>query len=303
MNDPASPAVKTSTHPLLQDIFHRRDKWSEPKPKKAPLTMEMIAAMHAALLLESAQPTKIPSFCTKLAALYDWQTLNLFTGCRISEYGQSRTTKGCKWLRIPREADAGPWAGMPVAFIAADFVFYTITRSLVPHSALLQSAFHPQVNEVHLRFRFDKSKVNFNIKVFRRLPGAPICPVQSAINIIMRACLMRVPASEPVGRYFNQAHQRCFIRDYDVRTAMREACLRAYPDPNNYHRIHISQLVSHSNRVTAAVCLMIGGADLDTIALKLRWQRDSVPTYLREHLAFVDQAMQKAVAGCMLNWS
>jgi hypothetical protein len=78
---------------------------------------------------------------------------------------------------------------------------------------------------------------------------------------------------------------------------MQQACRLAYPDPAHEMRIKIDRIVAHSNRVTAAVCLHQGGASIDEIAFRLRWQPGSVPTYLRECFQGVGDILQKAIIG------
>jgi hypothetical protein len=74
-------------------------------------------------------------------------------------------------------------------------------------------------------------------------------------------------------------------------------CVWTYVDPNHYLRIHIERLVPHSNRVTAAVVLQMGGASISDIAFRLRWNEASVPTYLRECFQDVGSIMEQAISG------
>jgi hypothetical protein len=74
-------------------------------------------------------------------------------------------------------------------------------------------------------------------------------------------------------------------------------CVAAYSDPTHYLRIHIDRLVPHSNRVTAAVCLQMGGASHEDIAFRLRWKVGSVPTYLRECFQEVGPIMSSTLQG------
>jgi hypothetical protein len=87
------------------------------------------------------------------------------------------------------------------------------------------------------------------------------------------------------------------LKDSHVRDHLRMACCLAYPNPQHYCRIHIAGIVSHSNRVFAALCLKLGGATDEDIAFRLRWQVASVPTYLRECFNGIDDAMQTAICG------
>ena len=111
---------------------------------------------------------------------------------------------------------------------------------------------------------------------------------------------MGVPLDEPIGVWSPSVtipFQYRFIRDSDVSRIMRDACMHAYPDPAHYMRQHIQQIVPHSNRVTAAVCLKNGGANNDEIAFKLRWHPTSVPTYLRDCFQAVGTAMEQTIQG------
>ena len=112
--------------------------------------------------------------------------------------------------------------------------------------------------------------------------------------------MLKIPAHEPIGQYRQRNGNIICLRDKDVRDVLRAACLRAYPDPTHYCRIHIDGLVAHSNRVTAALCLLLGGATIDEIAFRLRWEPGSVPTYLRECFIGIDVIMRKAIAGAYL---
>jgi hypothetical protein len=57
--------------------------------------------------------------------------------------------------------------------------------------------------------------------------------------------------------------------------------------------------VAHSNRVTAALCLKLGGASNEDIAFRLRWHLLSVPTYLRECFNGIDETMMQAIQGAI----
>ena len=226
----------------------------------------------------------------------------MFTGSRISEYGQTSTARsavtGKRYACIPNSPDAGPWANQPIAFISADFVFYSAAALLVDNEFCLLNTALDHIWEVHIRFRFDKSKNNFTIRKYTCLPGMRFDPVIAAINIIRRAHLLGIPLSEPLGQYRAMSSSaNSLLQDSHVRDHLRLACKLAYPDPRHYCRIHILGLVSHSNRVTAALCLKLGGASDEDIAFRLRWHIASVPTYLRECFNGIDQMMRTAING------
>jgi hypothetical protein len=79
---------------------------------------------------------------------------------------------------------------------------------------------------------------------------------------------------------------------------MREACLDTYSDPNHYL---VQRIVSHSNRVTAAVALRRQGADIPTIDFRIRWKPESVDHYLHECTQDIDDMSLATIAGELRN--
>jgi hypothetical protein len=253
-------------------------------------------AVHA----QSLQSSSLDSLATYFSLPYvvwDWLHLGVFTGSRVSEYAQSKLRKDQRFQIIPTSKDTGIWAGQPLAFIREDFQFFDASHRLVPLLTLFKSHRAGLVRMVHIRFRYDKSSENFSIRKFSRTTDAILDPVDAAVSILHRADLLRVPSTTPVGIYSTDSTSYHFLRDYHIRDHMRRMCVRAYSDPKHYLRIHIARLVPHSNRVTAAVCLQMGGASNDEIAFRLRWKVGSVSTYLRECFQEVGHVMASTLQG------
>jgi hypothetical protein len=236
-------------------------------------------------------------FLSELHAVFDWIRLGLFTGSRLGEYGQSRLRKGIRFNTIPSSIDAGEWAGRSLAFIASDFTFYNHSRHVIDHSDVPAQYAQAQIRDVHIRFRYDKSKDNFLIRKFQTLDHPIFNPVDAIVSIFRRANVLQIPPEEPLGVFSTHPRTYKFIKDTSVCKIMRHACRKAYPDPAHHLRVHINRLVAHSNRVTAAVCLQQGGANTDEIAYRLRWQPASVPTYLCECYSAIGDMLQKALLG------
>jgi hypothetical protein len=285
-----------SLHPYLQEMISQRDNWTKPQTQKEPFTYRMLAE-HATTLV-STKTESVPRFLRLVHAVWDWLRLGVFTGSRVAEYAQSRLKKGQRFQCIPNTPDAGVWAGQPLAFIRADFQFFDSAHRLVAHSDVFNAHRCGTIFTVHIRFRFDKSPTNFSIRKFARSQDPILNPVDAAVSIFRRANLLRVPLNEPIGVYNNRPSGPFhFMRDYHIAPVLRTMCIRAYPDPTHYLRIHITRLVPHSNRVTAAVCLKLGGAKDEEIAFRLRWHIASVPTYLRECFQDVGQIMTHTLQG------
>ena len=82
---------------------------------------------------------------------------------------------------------------------------------------------------------------------------------------------------------------------------MQQACILAYPDPNHYLRLHIHLLMSHSNRITAAVVLHNAGEEPPIIAFRLRWSVETVRFYLRDCFKAIGRLTEQALRGATLN--
>jgi hypothetical protein len=104
--------------------------------------------------------------------------------------------------------------------------------------------------------------------------------------------------NEPVGVYAPLGvSSYCFLRDYHIPPILRAMCVWAYPNATHYLCIHIHHLVSHSNRVTVAVCLKMGGTPDEEIAFWLCWNIATIPTYLWEYFQEVGTIMAATLQG------
>lgn len=206
----------------------------------------------------------------------------------MSEYAQHSLKAGQRFHTIPDNGEAGEWAGQALAFLLSDFSFLDRDRRLYPAEAILDPHVAPTLVTVRIRFRYGKSRENFSVRQFARtrVPYLDIFPALE--RIVRRHHLLRALPSEPLGVYYDGAVSKrhktsySFVRDYHITATLCHGCEIAYPDPNHILRRNILCLVAHSNQVTAAVCLHLGGASLPDIAFKLRWSEASVKTYLRD---------------------
>ena len=131
--------------------------------------------------------------------------------------------------------------------------------------------------------------------------GCFLCPVKAALSIIQRAHRLQVPPDEPLGVYRkNASGTYAFLQGAHVVSVMRKACVAAHPDPDHYLRLHIKRLVSHSNRVTAAVALYNAGVPIEDISFRLRWNSDAVKFYLRDCYRTIGDLTQRALMGALM---
>lgn len=286
-------------HPYLRDQIQMCVNWEEKSRKKQPYSDEMFQWLFDELHGTTSSEV---AFLGLQWAVYDWQRLGIFTGSRVSEYAQTKLKKGHAFQTVPMNPAAGQWAGMPLAFIRSDFVFYNSSLVIIPHSDVYTAHATGNIAFLEICFRFDKSRHNFTRRKYCCTGHKIYDPVDAAISILRRADYLQVPFNEPIGVVSNLSPSVAtpyrFLRDSHITKIMRAACCGAH-DENHYLRQNIDCIVPHSNRVTAAVCLQNGGAHNDEIAFQLRWHPSSVPIYLRHCFKTVGTVLEKVVAGVL----
>lgn len=295
MSNPAKRHTATpGLHPILYDLIDQQKKWEKPRNRYQPLTIPIIQQL-AKLAINSPH-----SSWSAPAVIYDVVVLGIFTGSRVSEYGQTSLTGNRMFNTVPCNTATQAQGGLPLAFMRSDFVFLDNNQCVVDHS-LVWSTFHQKgLSAVRVQFRYDKGNGNFKHRMFTCTRDPLICPVRAAASLINRSFELNVPSTHPVAVHVpfkKSALGYSFLRDYTVRNLLQKVCLQAYPDKNHILHREVSSITCHSLRVTAAVCLMLAGEDIPTIAYKLRWEPSSVPTYLRDCYQDVGTTLQSAIKG------
>jgi hypothetical protein len=285
-----STGASIGLHPLLSDLISSQRTWSKPQKKKEPFTFAIFDQLHASVT--AAARHDIQTLLGRTAAVFDWTGLGLHTGSRLGEYGQSKPEKGSPFARVPQ----GPCQGQALAFIEEDFVYYDVAGHLLTHATTLNKP--DSAATFHVTFRYDKSATNHSVRKYTRAPDSFLCPVTRSLSILRRAHTLGIPSGYPLGAFrADDSGAFVFLTGKDIQHVMRDACKAAYPEPTHYMRLNITRLVSHSNRVTAAVALRAAGLSIEDIAHRLRWKAASVETYLRECYQAIGDITQKAITG------
>jgi hypothetical protein len=63
---------------------------------------------------KSGSAKRLPTFLSQEYACYDWTRLGLFTGSRISEYGQVKIPPGARYATVPSTHDACISGALPL---------------------------------------------------------------------------------------------------------------------------------------------------------------------------------------------
>jgi hypothetical protein len=293
-NDPNSVSNQGALHPFILELASQRRAWQTPRDKKEAITLAMLEKRQELVLAEWNKNQA--SFLSRPSAVHAFVCLGLFTGSRVGEYGQTKSKRG-HFNTIPISADAGDWAGMPIAFIRSDFTFWSENGKEIAQTNL--ERVRKEANEVYIRFRYDKSLNNFTIRKFKRTGHDFLCPVLASAIIILRANMLKVPSNHPIGAFRLKSKEsgHVFISNTDVTDELRETCKKTYPDPEHYMHLNHSRIMAHSIRVTAAVALHNAGQSYETIAFRLRWSVQSVQHYIRESCQHIGDLADAVLMG------
>ena len=285
----------TRYDPYIADAIGETQKWQRKKPKIEPYTWDMFNTLSEQIQEEWKLDNSSILDCK--ASVFDWSRLGNFTGSRCGEYAQTHLPRG-QYAKIPDTAAAGAQKGLPLAFIAADFVFVSSEYIILDQNHVITHRY--AAFELHVTFRYDKSNKNFSVRKFRRGVGF-LCPIDAAISILARAKALGVPENEPIGVFRqNTSGSYTFLTNNDVTRVMRKACKDAYPNKDHFLHRHVTRIVAHSNRVTAAVALYAAGVSIKEIAFRLRWEEESVDHYLRESFQAIGNLTLAAIKGAIM---
>ena len=293
---PYSVQRNHSLLPLVQEIINDRRNWEETsRQQKLPVTSAMFE--NSSQYVKQLCKADASNFFSRPAAVHDWYVLGTFTGSRVGEYGQTKARRG-RYNRIPDNEDAGEWRNQPLAFMRADFTFWSAKGTQLPtHTLSDLDAALAEAAEVWIRFRYDKSRNNHVIRKFCRTSHHILCPVIASISILFRAEMLRVKPHHPVGvfRLKKKGTGYTFLQNNDVTAEMRATCLRTYPDKKHFMHKNYKLIMAHSVRVTAAAVLNNAGLSFEVIAFRLRWSPESVKHYVRECSGFQIGQLSSAV--------
>merc|ERR1711935_709957 len=119
------------------------------------------------------------------------------------------------FLTVPASPDVPlEQRNQPLAFVSADWTFFTADLEVVPPDCLLSMHRQRLVKWVQIRWRFDKSANNFVFHRFELTGDAIFDPVDAAVNIYYRAQLLDVKANVPLGVWkLPTGRAKRFLRD------------------------------------------------------------------------------------------
>jgi hypothetical protein len=200
---------KPTMVPFIRDKIYQRKKWEKRRDKREPYTYDMLSTMHNQVTAASRRDSR--AFLEKFALVFDTQCLGVFTGSRVSEYAQSKGTV--------HDISRVPDTGLPIAFMASDFVFLSAQHVILSHPDVHMDA--SKAVQMQITFRHDKSGRNYSVRKYGKGQNW-LCPIRAASRILYRASALGVPVTDPICAYKHHGTATYrFIRDTDITDAMR----------------------------------------------------------------------------------
>ncbi len=163
------------------------------------------------------------------------------------------------------------------AFITDDQVFYDKRRRVI--KTLTMDSFD-QAYFVQVTWRIQKNHQNGQaITLAADVDHPKICPVCSALRIVLRAQHLGQPSDLPVAMYKSKQGKTLYLTGNKIAELLRAAVRAIRLDTT---KEELKRYSAHSLRVWACVLLDEVGKSPEYIKKRLRWLGDSFQMYLRD---------------------
>jgi hypothetical protein len=204
-------------------------------------------------------------------------TLSRFIGPHISEYAQTTQDKV--------DCHVYPSGTCVIkAFTANDFVLYNKSGHVLKK---IENSTLDLATSVQITWRIQKNHQNGQkIKLSANTKNPAICPVQGALQMVMRASRLGQPDDIPVACFITNKSPLLYITGSRIATLLCEAVKKVRPSTSANNPKKYS---AHSLRVWACVLLDEAGMSPSFIRKHLRWLGDSFKMYLRDTKAIQDK--------------
>jgi len=93
--------------------------------------------------------------------------------------------------------------------------------------------------------------------------------------------------------FWNERGQKCEVRDYTIRSALRNAVAKKGMTAYGFTKQNVS---SHSLRAGGATALKLAGADSLTIKKYGRWRSETFEMYIHEQISFFSKGWSSKMA-------
>ncbi len=234
-----------------------------------------IARQHAPLnnkIFAKLNRTAITSKCKDSVSdlLFDVVALGCYIRPRLREYTQTTQDKV--------NHHTYPSGKMVIkAFIANDFIFYDEKKHVVKD---LNKDSLQRARFVKITWRIQKNRQNSqSITPAAEIDRPQVCPVRSAMQLVLRAKQLNQPDDMPIVVYKMKKGKVIYLTGNKIAELLQKAVKEVRP---NTTLDKLKRYSAHSLRAWACVLLDKAGKLPDYIKKRLRWLGDSFRMYLRD---------------------
>jgi hypothetical protein len=202
--------------------------------------------------------------------LFNTVALGCYIGPRLSEYAQT----------IQDKVDYHTYlSGHQVikAFITNDYVLYDKCRQVI--KTLTMDSFD-QAYFVQVTWQIQKNRQNGQaITLAADIDHPKICPVRSALRIVLRTQRLGQPSNLPIAMYKSKQGKTLYLTGTKIAELLRAAVRAIRPDTT---KEELKRYSAHSLRIWVCVLLDEASKSPEYIKKRLRWLGDSFRMYLRD---------------------
>jgi hypothetical protein len=177
------------------------------------------------------------------------------------------------------------------AFIANDFIFYDKKKHVVKN---LNNYSLQQARYVKITWRIQKNRQNGqSIALAAEIDQPKICPMRSAMQLVLRAKRLNQPDDMPVAVYKTKKGKVFYLTGNKIAKLLRKAVKEVRPDTTPDK---LKWYSAHSLRVWDCELLDEAGKLPDYIKKRLRWLGHSFRMYLRDTAIIQHQHVDELLA-------
>jgi hypothetical protein len=201
--------------------------------------------------------------------LFNVVALGCYIGPCLSEYAQTTQDK-VDYHTYP--------SGTTVikAFIANNFIFYNNRKRIIKE---LNKYSLQQAGFVKITWQIQKIRQNSQLITLVAESDQPeICPVRSAMRLVLRARRLNQPDDMPIVLYKTKKGKVIYLTGNKIAKLLQKAIQKVCPDTTP---VKLKWCSTHSLQVWACVLLDEARKSPDYIKKRLRWLGDSFRMYLR----------------------
>ena len=135
--------------------------------------------------------------------------------------------------------------------MVSDFTFFSKDLIQLDRAAAAEATY------LRILFRYTKGVRTFTTRIFVAILSSVFCSVKVASRAVQRWALLALGSPSLVFYFLpsSLSKKNSFLADIHITKALRRAATAAYPNPKRLFHQYIKEVLAHSLRVFACLCL------------------------------------------------